>query len=256
MKKHYFFKLLILLSVSFLAGCANPFADAYTSYYRVPASEFNPHPQVIKCERANFDNTYNGILERGYSVIGSSAFSQDDRYISSSEAYVWQQATNVYADIALYYVTFERTDDQSYYEDEPVKTTAYTRHSNGKSSYTEINTTQTKYVQKLVDIYSYAAFFFKRSGNAGIGLACSDLNSDAHARLGTNKGIIVDTVVRNTPAFYADILKDDVIIEFNGSPVYDTVSFNSMVAGNRGASLTLTIVRNGIAMPKTINLNR
>ncbi|MBO7447129.1 hypothetical protein J6U78_02255, partial [bacterium] len=104
-------------------------------------------------------------LNAGFQTIGRSEFYDDKQYIKDSYAFVRSQATNVCADAAVYWVGYSHTEDQSYEEDVPREEKITTYHSNGRKTKTVIESTETRYVQKFVDMYRYCAVFLKRRGS-------------------------------------------------------------------------------------------
>ncbi|MBR5624945.1 hypothetical protein IKW72_08105 [bacterium] len=156
------FAFVLAASQLLLIGCANPYADSYTSYVFVSPSERNPNPVVTSCAPEAAQASVSQYLASGYELIGRSEFYDNDQYMRDSCAYVRAQATNVCADVALYWTAYSHTEDQSYEEDVPREEKITTYHSNGKKTKTVIESTETRYVQKFVNMYRYCAAFFKR----------------------------------------------------------------------------------------------
>lgn len=156
-----------------LTGCANPYADHYAAYAYVSPSERNFAPAIVGCPPESAEYTVNQYLNSGYEIIGRSEFFDNDQYISMSQSYVLGQATNVCADAAVHWVSYSHTEDQSYEEDVPREEKITTYHSNGRKTKTVIESTETRYVQKYVDMYRYVAVFMKRrnSGTAAPAVA-------------------------------------------------------------------------------------
>lgn len=157
----------------FLTGCANPYADHYATFIHVSPSERNPNPTIVGCAPENADTILQQYLNAGFQTIGRSEFYDDKQYIKDSYAFVRSQATNVCADAAVYWVGYSHTEDQSYEEDVPREEKITTYHSNGRKTKTVIESTETRYVQKYVDMYRYVAVFLKRrsSGTAAPAVA-------------------------------------------------------------------------------------
>ena len=175
MKNRSFLLALTVVAVCpfLLTGCVNPYADHYTSYIYVSPAERNMNPNVVGCAPESAEMTVNQYLSGGYEVIGRSEFYDDNQYMSDSYAYVRDLATNVCADVAVYWISYSHTEDQSYEEDVPREEKITTYHSNGKKTKTVIESTETRYVQKYVNMYRYVAVFFKRrnSGTAAPAVA-------------------------------------------------------------------------------------
>ncbi len=86
------------------------------------------------------------------------------------------------------------------------------------------------------------------------GLRLVDLTDAQRRRLERNTGAVVVKVFDNTPAFYANILVDDVIIAVNGQPVgtaADAVAKLRAIDHDAGPA-TVTVLRKG--QKKTITV--
>ena len=86
------------------------------------------------------------------------------------------------------------------------------------------------------------------------GLRLVDLNDAQRRRLERNTGAVVVKVFDNTPAFFANILVDDVIIAINGQPVgtaADAVAKLRALDHTAGPA-TVTVLRRG--QQKTITV--
>jgi len=168
-----FFPALIVLAACqlLLTGCVNPYADNYTSYIFVSPAERNMNPNVIGCAPESAEMTVNQYLVSGYEQIGRSEFYDDNQYMSDSYAYVRDLATNVCADVAIYWTHYSHTEDQSYEEEVPREEKITTYQSNGKKTKTVIETTETRHVQKYVNMYRYVAVFLKRRNSGAPAVA-------------------------------------------------------------------------------------
>ncbi|MCG8408865.1 MAG: PDZ domain-containing protein [Phycisphaerales bacterium] len=93
-----------------------------------------------------------------------------------------------------------------------------------------------------------------RAQHGRFGLRLVDLNDVQRRRLERNTGAVVVKVYDDTPAFYANILVDDVIIAVNGEPVgtaADAVTKLRAIDQNAGPA-TVTVLRRG--QEKTITV--
>ena len=72
--------------------------------------------------------------------------------------------------------------------------------------------------------YDHAAVFFAKNKNKPrFGILAEELNPDSRKKYGTNKGVLVKAVIEDSPAFNANLFKNDVIISINDIP---TVNLN------------------------------
>jgi serine protease Do len=93
-------------------------------------------------------------------------------------------------------------------------------------------------------------------GNSGtyLGIQMEDVTADnmAKYKLNSERGVIVRSVVKGSPAEAASIKEDDVILEFGGEPVWSTKQFSRLVQETpAGRKVELGIQREG----KRVNLS-
>ncbi len=72
------------------------------------------------------------------------------------------------------------------------------------------------------------------------------------AKLQRNTGLVTVAVISGTPAFNANILKDDILLKINGEDVIDIHSFDGQVAKFEGQRVDIELMRGDT--PKTISL--
>ncbi len=99
-----------------------------------------------------------------------------------------------------------------------------------------------------------APAFAARAQHGRFGLRLVDLTDVQRRRLERNTGAVVVKVFDDTPAFYANILVDDVIIAVNGQPVgtaADAVAKLRAIDQSAGPA-TVTVLRRG--QEKTITV--
>jgi S1-C subfamily serine protease len=113
--------------------------------------------------------------------------------------------------------------------------------------------TSTTYVPVTVHRSDYGALYFVKI-RFGLGIVFRDLNNDERQELQTNKGVVVRVVVDGTPAFDADILVGDVITAVDGTGVAGVQTFRELLAERQGKLVSLSIVRRGQRIEKTVPL--
>jgi C-terminal processing protease CtpA/Prc len=130
----------------------------------------------------------------------------------------------------------------------------------GKSNtYTDIssNTHTSGYKTELVDSqyseYDQGAGYLVKANEDFIkfGVLATDIPDEIKNKLQTNKGFGVGIVVRNSPAYIADILEGDIILSANGKGIY---SYESFYRENLGKRVDLEIYRNGEYVQKVVTL--
>ena len=98
-----------------------------------------------------------------------------------------------------------------------------------------------------------AVYFVKQRFN--LGAFVRDLNDAERQELQTNQGVVVLTIVDDTPAFRADILPGDVILAIDGVRVPNQENFGRMTAERKGKLITVSLSRKGQPLEKTVQLN-
>jgi S1-C subfamily serine protease len=94
-----------------------------------------------------------------------------------------------------------------------------------------------------------ATFWAKRANDKIVlGVNALPLPDDLKRRLQRNTGVIVDVVVRGTPAFQANILEGDVLLKIANDDVVDIPSFFTVVAKYAGRTVDLQVLRSAICM--------
>lgn len=73
--------------------------------------------------------------------------------------------------------------------------------------------------------------------------------------LGTNSAVAVELVLRNTPAFAADVMEGDFLLEIDDTQVPDVRSFLDLIAAKRGQTIRVLISHRGTRLYKMIRTN-
>lgn len=83
--------------------------------------------------------------------------------------------------------------------------------------------------------------------NQKTGFEIQSLDTSSRKRLQRNTGVVIDVVYSESNAFYANIIKDDVIIKINDTNIIDKDDYFSVYENlQKGQVVNLIIVRNGI----------
>lgn len=91
--------------------------------------------------------------------------------------------------------------------------------------------------------------------NQKTGFEIKPLDISSRKQLQRNTGVVVDIVYSESNAFYANIIKDDVIIKINGTDIIDKNDYMSVYENmQKGQVVNLTIVRNGMERAITYKL--
>jgi hypothetical protein len=256
-------KFLILLPL-LLAGCANPFVQFYQD--RTGGHDLTKSPVVVlptgepKLYRgADKDADYQRMLENGYNLVGYSSFNGAN--VNFNDALT--QAKSVHAEIVLVYSKHTETRSGVMpltLPDIQTSTTTLSGSAFGSGGYgsfsgtanTTTYGTQTTYIPYSVDRHDVLASYWIKIKPPVFGVHTRELTPELRQRIGSNKGVHVFAVIRNSPAWKADVLKDDIITKISNTEILDRSSFRKVVGENHGKMVTVEILRNGRRITKEI----
>jgi membrane-associated protease RseP (regulator of RpoE activity) len=118
------------------------------------------------------------------------------------------------------------------------------------------NGSQAVYMPFSVDRHEYfASYWIKRKGVI-LGIEPRDINDKIRSEIGSNMGILVNVVIKNTPAFFAGLFKGDVITSIGDKLVYNPQSLNEALSENAGKEVDVLFFRDGKRLTKKIKLNK
>lgn len=273
--------ILLLACIFLFNGCAsmNPFQQFYQdqtggvdittiSTVILPSGE----PQIYSSSNADADNQR--MLEGGYSLLGYSSFNAGD----ASKNQLIAQAKMVKAEVAIFYSAYTSTVSGTLPLTLPDNQTTTTNLSggnfnsgslygyggygtySGSGSYygTATSTTygtKTTYIPYSQNRYDYLVTYWIKMKPPILGLRLVDLTPEQRQSIGSNTGAEVLAVIRNSPAFTADILKGDILKKINESEIIDAASFSENLIKYAGQTVALEIIRNNESLTKQLKLN-
>lgn len=262
--------LTVVISL-ILAGCATGYKDFYK-----PVSGATPEaiqtrraappptdPSVERSVPGDSEVIVAAYRKRGYELIGFSMFNSGR---SESEAAAIKQGQTVGADLVLIFnPQYTGSVTSNIPMTTPTSTTSYTNGSataygsgGTVTAYGNATTTtygsKTTYIPMTVNRSDYgAAYFVKMHFN--LGAFVRDLNDAERQELQTNQGVVVLTIVDDTPAFRADILPGDIITAIDGERVPNQEGFGKLTAARKGQLITVNLYRHGQQLGKSVQLN-
>jgi C-terminal processing protease CtpA/Prc len=86
-----------------------------------------------------------------------------------------------------------------------------------------------------------------------LGLNYRNLSNEERAEAERNTGLFVGTVYEDTPSFYANVLRGDIIISINGIQFKNMKHFNQLFDEITEKPVTLTILRKGVQKDITVH---
>lgn len=254
-------KLIIgIFFIAVLSGCAS---NGYKNFYKpildvsnlneVELLSQNEDPKVLNSNDLKKD-IYT-LRSKNYIAIGSSSFNGGKESIENAV----DQAKEIGATVILAKSNYTNTQTTTSTLLLPNNKTTYhngltsssSAYSNGygkkigsSSSNGSYIGTSTEYGTQAVPFTSNqrrynqsAVFFVKSTIKPRFGLATTDIPQDLKVKIKRNTGSMIDVVLEDTPAFYANLLPGDVIISINGinvkNPTHGIEIMNSTPNGQK-----------------------
>ena len=261
---------LSIVAVVLLAGCASGFEKYY-----MPNTKVSPDliaarrpgpppamPDLMRTAPSDGPSVRQEAIRRGFIVIGVSMF--HSVYNENAETAL-KQGKKVGADLVL---LFDPTAGPSFTQmvavNSPFQATASTTtrgsaHGAGGSAYgtshstTNITGSTTSYVPQTVQHTNYGAVFLAKQIYP-LGVDVRDLDATEKRTLQRNRGVVVDIVVNESPAYFADIMEGDIITSFAGEEVTTKAQFDRMVEMSKGRGVNLVWLRDGKSVEKAIQM--
>lgn len=107
--------------------------------------------------------------------------------------------------------------------------------------------------------YDYDVYYFINTPNVIIkanplGFIAIDLSQNQREQYKRNTGILITTIWEKTPAFYANLALNDIIVGINGTEIFDTDSYYKIIAQiDENSPILVKYIRNGILKTTTIS---
>lgn len=196
--------LIITILVIFNSCASSPSSSSIAKWYepyRTPEHRGytaiylsdDEEPRIISS--SNISSDLFNYLSRHYVALGLSGWNGPSAEIIKE---IKQHAKKIGATVALY--SIEYTDTRT--------TTSYYQGTGGTYS---------------VRRYDFTIYFLVEfTDDVGFGLSLLDLNDQRRQEYQRNTGAFVNIVYINTPAFYANIIRNDIIISINGKDILNS----------------------------------
>ncbi len=260
MKNKFVFAGAILSSV-LLYGCANNFEKFYhgvNPQYVKDTFETSEkvNTKLYVSNFANLENDERELMSDNYVKLGVSSFFSPEVSIAQALSF----GNNLYADIVMVYTRHKDTVNMTTPIVTPtftsVNTSYYNNYGGWGQANSTINGTRTTYVSNAIDRFEYFATYWKLNPKKPrVGVFLQDLTDDIRQQIGTNKGVIVAVVNKNSLAFKNDIIVGDIITTINGNEVYDTNSYKTLMdAIPDNSDVEYIIIRNGKTIKKKFKI--
>lgn len=264
-------KAFILLGVvCLISSCTqNPFSQFYqdqtggidvTTIESVILPDPNQKPTLYNSNDPEIDRIK--MLEDGYAMVGHSSFNAGN----VNENDVFTQANKVHAAVIVLYSEYTNTASGSVPLTLPDNQTSTTNvygsvnSSGGYGTYSGTGTTttygtKTTYIPYNVRRYDYGATYWIKIKGTTLGTFVVDMDADTRAKIESNQGVLIDAVVKKSPAYKADIFRGDILKSIGSIDIYSAEDFQAALKTYAGQSVTVVIYRSGEKVEKKITLN-
>lgn len=202
------------------------------------------------------------LRSKGFVSIGYSAFNG----AIGSEDQLIDQARDVGALVVLVNSNYTDTQTTTVPLFLPNISTTYSSGSvYGSGGYAGYSGSSTTYGNTVVPLTSQqqrydqtAIYFIKSTHKLKFGIYVVDLAPEIRTALERNTGALVDVVVENSPAFVANILPGDILIELDSSQVRNAEHALDLMklATPTSGTCILKILRNGAEKNVTVQLDQ
>lgn len=250
-----------------LAACApNPYTQFYqgqpTARVLPGYIETSAPPQIYSSTDFNRDVPH--LLRRGYAVVGQSAFNAGASSVSPDAVHA--HAKRVGAQIVL--VSSGYTHTLTGVAPLTIPSTSTTTASasgvasgpggvvTGSATGQSVTTaTQTALIPYSIQRADFSAVYLVKI-ESRFGVYYSALEDSTRSRLQSNFGVRVTLVVDDTPAFDADILVGDIILQLGDDRPRSEEHFSELVDKYQGTSTQVLLDRRGERLTKSVAIRR
>jgi len=254
-------------------GCKNPYTDFYQPRQQVIGNDRYIQPQgdpAIYSYSSNQDQDNRTMRENGFDLVGFSSFTgggagatkenllTQARAVGASVVMVKSQHAGSYTAAMPYTTTSpgQVVTSNSYGTANAYGTggSAYGTYQGTTTTYVP-GVTTTQMVPYTVQRYDYLASYWAKIRNVRFGAFYVNLPPELSRQLQRNTGVVMDLIMKETPAFYANVLVGDVIIKVDDEEVTTQQSFTAILTRNPGKQVTLTILRGSEEKKISVKLN-
>ncbi|HEY5039206.1 MAG TPA: PDZ domain-containing protein [bacterium] len=265
-------KISCAVFIFLAAGCENPYRKNYLSTVEkwpgAVATRLLKPPEPPKLVTStDMKEDSQALLESGYVLLGRSTFR--DTKLDETMALQQGQAVGAWVVMTAHKYVSTSTESVPFGQWTPDQTTVTTQTTQvqrdpskppvdiqQQTVQTVQGQYQTTYVPVNVDYYDYSASFWAKTKPSLIGVLVQPLTDDLKKSYQTNKGVLVKVVIRDSPAYNADVLKGDALMNLAGEEIRTPDQFFDIVTRHAGQKAALDLVRDGRDMTVQLTLNR
>ena len=253
MKRHFLI-LLSIFTVFLLSGCGNSYDKFYKSNAAVTQKLGDPRenyeilkdgeePKIAYSSKDNMEDDIAKLVAQGYELLGESLFVGE----KDTEKNVIEHAKKVGATLVLLMDISEgvKTQTNTIMMPQTANTSYYGSYGSG-SAYTTYSAPM-NFTTSYERVHQEAYFLIKNPKKLKFGLSVGNLTEKVKREVERNTGALVVAVFNDSPAFYSNVIRGDVIIKIDGIDVKSADDSVKVMAGVdvKSGSSVLTVIRKG-----------
>ncbi|MDG1437812.1 MAG: PDZ domain-containing protein, partial [Emcibacteraceae bacterium] len=233
-------QLFILSICLLLSACGTgQYGSTYRAYVDPQVSpdlialQENQDVNVLRTENLDYD--VRRYRENNFVVVGESAFNG----AIESQDFAKNQAEEVGATHVVIAAEYTNTHSYIAYDHQDFYRTVYVNRvrvvDGERVHYTKAVTVRDSvtvpYTASYEKFDQWAVFLAKSNRIHKLGLVMRDLYPDERTQLGRNSGALIDLVLKNSPAFIADVVSGDALVAINGEKINTAMHAHSIIDG-------------------------
>jgi len=254
---------LTVLSTSFLlTGCINNFAEFYQGQPNARLlPNYIPSTEEVKIISTNdLAKDEKILIRQGFMPIGQSSFSANTGTVTKDT--LVEHAQNIGAQVVLLKSVVTGSVNRVMALNTPTTSTSYTTASaygSGGYAYGNSKTTtygsETNYIPYSISRSDVGAEFFAKFKTT-LGIFYRDLTDEDKKSIGQNGGVKVFEIIDNSPAYFSNVLPDDIVVSLNEKPVGNSADFREKLDNLPSKTNKFELIRNNKHLFKQIDIEK
>jgi len=275
-------RILACIALLISAGCShNNVAKFYKDASGGASTGLSPAGAAIYSGateiRSTDDQIRDGtiLMRRGYAFLGNSSYTAGASY-NPTEKEIREHAARIGADYVLVStlsagssqavipvpqfhpgqtsVTYSSGNINSYASSGGVAARGTTNYQASSTTRTAPSTTSTL-VPISVARYQFDATFWKKSKPPILGVNSDYIPNEVRQSIGRSSGAFLKLIIDDSPAFRANLLPGDVIVQLGDTIIETPLDLNAAVAANAGRTVQLRLIRSNTEKLVQVRLN-
>lgn len=256
----------LLAAVMCCTSCKNPWTDFYRGNdAHVMKNVELPGGNTQIYSSDNFQRDVPGLLRKGFVVVGETHFTGPSN--QNVDGPLRAQAEKVGASAILVSSNYSHTVQGVMPLIVPTTSTSYssgtataygpggTVNAYGSGVTTTYGTT-TQMTPFSISRSNFDAVFFVKQKSTRMGIVPKELDQESRRRLGSNAGILVSLLVEGSPAYRADMLEGDILIQLGDDRIESIQHYYSLLDKYEGVTVKLIGFRGEKPIEKSAMVNR